>query len=77
MDLFHEIELFDCPQCHGPGLIQEENGWCLYVECLDCGCHTAELSFKNDEEKVIIGIDVGSTIKEFKEMLDNDINTIK
>ena len=41
---FDDIELFDCPLCHGPGLIQEENGWCLYIECLDCGCHTAELS---------------------------------
>ena len=51
MDLFDEIELFDCPQCHGPGLIQEENGWCLYVECLDCGCHTAELPFKNADER--------------------------
>ena len=51
MDLYDEIELFDCPQCHGPGLIQEENGWCLYVECLDCGCHTAELPFKNEEER--------------------------
>ena len=52
MDLFDEIELFDCPQCHGPGLMQEENGWCLYVECLDCGCHTAELSYKNEEERL-------------------------
>ena len=31
--------------------MQEENGWCLYVECLDCGCHTAELSFSNEEER--------------------------
>ena len=49
---FDDIELFDCPRCHGPGLIQEENGWCLYVECLDCGCHTAELSYSNEEERM-------------------------
>ena len=52
MDPFKDIDLQDCPLCHGAGLIQEEGGWCIYVECLDCGCHTAELSFKNDEEKV-------------------------
>ena len=51
MDLFDEIELFDCPQCHGPGLIQEENGWCLYVECLDCGARTAELRYNNEAER--------------------------
>jgi len=49
---FDDIELFECPICHGPGLIQEENGWCLYVECLDCGCHTAELSYNNQEERM-------------------------
>lgn len=51
LNYFDEIELLDCPQCHGPGLIQEENGWCLYVECLDCGCHTAELSFSSQQER--------------------------
>lgn len=52
MNPFDEIELQDCPVCHGAGLIQEEGGWCVYVECLDCGCHTAELSFSNDEERM-------------------------
>ena len=51
MDPFAEIELQDCPQCGGTGMIQEENGWCLYVECLDCGCHTAELPFNNEDER--------------------------
>lgn len=23
----------------------------LYVQCLDCGCHTAELSFRSEEER--------------------------
>ena len=53
MDLLNEIELFDCPQCHGPGLLQEENGWCLYVECLDCGCHTAEIPYTNADERTL------------------------
>ena len=37
MDLYHDIDLQDCPLCHGPGIIEEEAGWCLYVTCLDCG----------------------------------------
>ena len=34
MDPIYEIELEDCPFCGGPGVMQEENGWCVYVECL-------------------------------------------
>ena len=55
MDISKEIamiELEDCPVCRGPGLIEEENGWCIYVTCLDCGSHTAEIPFNNDEEKL-------------------------
>lgn len=33
MDPIYEIELEDCPFCGGPGVWQEENGWCVYVEC--------------------------------------------
>ena len=50
VDLYHDIDLQDCPLCHGPGIIEEEAGWCLYVTCLDCGCRTAELSFSTPEE---------------------------
>ena len=49
MNPFEEIELQDCPCCHGAGVIEEEGGWCLYVQCVDCGSHTAELSFRNEE----------------------------
>ena len=49
MQPFEDLELLDCPICHGPGLIEEENGWCLYVQCLDCGCHTAALSYNSEE----------------------------
>ena len=51
MQPFEDLELLDCPICHGPGLIEEENGWCLYVQCLDCGCHTAALSYNSEEER--------------------------
>ena len=46
-----DIELVDCPNCGGVGCIEEEGGWCVYVQCLDCGAHTAELSYKNEDER--------------------------
>ena len=52
MDHLNDIELFDCPICHGAGLLEEENGWCVYASCLDCGCHTAEFPFNNEEERL-------------------------
>ena len=52
MDIFTDIELLDCPICRGTGLLEEESGWCVYVSCLDCGCHTAEIPFRNDKERL-------------------------
>ena len=51
MRSFEDVELFDCPLCHGSGLIEEENGWCAYVTCMDCGCHTAEVPYQNAEQR--------------------------
>ena len=51
MDLFKEIELQDCPFCGGPGLLEEENGWCWYVMCLDCGAQTGAFEFKTPAER--------------------------
>ena len=42
MELYEQIELQECPICGGAGLMEEENGWCFYAACLDCGAHTAE-----------------------------------
>lgn len=55
MDKLSEIELFDCPICHGAGLLEDENGWCVYASCLDCGCHTAEFPYNNEEERLEAG----------------------
>ena len=41
MELYEQIELQECPICGGAGLMEEENGWCFYAACLDCGAHTA------------------------------------
>ena len=48
MDRFDEINLQDCPYCGSVGSIEEEGGWCLYVQCLYCGAHTAELSYNSE-----------------------------
>ncbi len=52
MDIYKEIELEDCPYCGGPGLLEEENDWCWYVMCLDCGSQTASIEFKTPEERI-------------------------
>lgn len=51
MDRFDEIDLQDCPCCGSVGSIEEEGGWCLYIQCVYCGAHTAELSYKNEAER--------------------------
>jgi len=51
MDIYDEIELQDCPRCGGAGMLEEENGWCFYVTCVDCGCHTAEARYDSAEER--------------------------
>ncbi len=52
MDPFEEIDLQDCPYCGSVGCFEEEGGWCVYVQCVDCGAHTAELSYKNEAERL-------------------------
>lgn len=51
MDIYRDIELFDCPVCQGPALMEEENGWSIYVTCMDCGCHTAEAEYHTEQER--------------------------
>ena len=52
MDIHEELELQDCPICRGPGLLEEENGWCWYVMCLDCGSATAPIEYKTPAERL-------------------------
>ena len=47
MDIRDELELQDCPFCGGPGLLEEENGWCWYVMCMDCGAQTGHFEYKS------------------------------
>ena len=41
MDPIFEIELEECPVCRGAGVMQDEQGWCVSVACMDCGAETA------------------------------------
>lgn len=50
MDIFEKITLSDCPICSGAGILEEEgNGF--YAMCLDCGCQTASISYKSEEDR--------------------------
>ena len=52
MDIYDEIELQDCPICGGGGILEDENGWCCYVACFDCGAHTATVDYRTPEERM-------------------------
>lgn len=45
MDIHEEHRLQDCPYCGGAGLLEEENGWCWYAVCMDCGAQTAPIEY--------------------------------
>ena len=51
MNIHENLPLQDCPFCGGTGLLEEENGWCWYAMCLDCGAQTAAFEFRNEEER--------------------------
>lgn len=50
MELYELFELQDCPECAGPGLL-EDDGYGFTVTCMDCGCHTVDIGFRNESEK--------------------------
>ena len=52
MNIHKELELQDCPSCGGPGLLEEEHGWCFYVMCMDCGSETAHFEYKTPEDRM-------------------------
>ena len=41
-----------CPVCRGAGYIEDEQGWCMYACCLNCGTETAHVSYKTPEERL-------------------------
>ena len=58
MDPIYEIDLDVCPHCGGVGAIQDEQGWCVYVDCLDCGSHTVHAAYETPEERLAAAMQV-------------------
>ncbi len=52
MDPIYDIDLECCPACRGVGTVEDEQGWCIYVACLDCGSHTAHVSYDTPAERL-------------------------
>ncbi|MCQ2558000.1 MAG: Lar family restriction alleviation protein [Oscillospiraceae bacterium] len=52
MDIYQEVNLLECPLCGGSPLLEEELGQGYYVFCMDCGCHSAEVEFRKEEERL-------------------------
>ena len=52
MSIHKKLELQDCPYCGGPGLLEEEQGWCFYAMCMDCGSETAHFEYKTPEDRM-------------------------
>ena len=51
-NIYEEIELSGCPFCGGAGCLDDGNGWCWTVTCMDCGSQTGEFAYSNPEERV-------------------------
>lgn len=51
MDLHERFELHECPLCGGPGLLEEENNWCVYAVCMDCGAQTAPFEYRTRAQR--------------------------
>ena len=51
VNLHELLPLQDCPWCGGAGLLEEEEGWCFYVACMDCDRHTAEVEYRAPAER--------------------------
>lgn len=45
------IILEECPMCRGTGMILHEGGWCVQVECTDCGSHTVYVEYETEKQK--------------------------
>lgn len=45
------VDLHECPLCEG-GSILEEEGNGFYAQCMDCGCYTVHVDYKNEEDRL-------------------------
>lgn len=51
LEIYEKIDLFDCPRCGGAGILEEENGWCWYVMCMECGSQTTQFGYRRAEDR--------------------------
>ncbi|MBQ9387193.1 MAG: Lar family restriction alleviation protein [Lachnospiraceae bacterium] len=51
MNPHEQIDLNDCPFCGGAGILEEEEGWCWYVVCADCGSQTAASEYEKPADR--------------------------
>ena len=71
MDPIELIELFDCPICGGPGVMFDEGGWALNVQCCDCGAHTAVATYKPEDRMEVAKAVAAEGSDEFVEVDEN------
>lgn len=54
MDIYKMVEVGDCPQCGGTGMLEEEPGTGYFVTCVECGTHSVIVDFTEDTESARI-----------------------
>ena len=50
-DIFEKTELYDCPDCGGAGILEEEKGAGFYCACLECGAVTVTVGYSKPEDR--------------------------
>ncbi|MBQ6662806.1 MAG: Lar family restriction alleviation protein [Firmicutes bacterium] len=48
LNIYQKLTLLDCPCCGGTGVLEEENGWCWYAVCMDCGAQTGSFEYRDE-----------------------------
>ena len=52
MNIDDLVEIYECPLCGGAGILEEDCGSSYYVTCLECGCHSVNIDFKSDDDRL-------------------------
>ena len=50
-DIFESTELYDCPDCGGAGILEEEKDAGFYCACTECGAQTVTVGFSKPEDR--------------------------
>ena len=52
MNIDEMLEISDCPLCVRAAHYWKKNGCSYYVMCLECGCHTVNIDFRSEQERL-------------------------